>query len=258
MDQIKILIRNNKEFGDIALLVDKEQFLEDVKRLRIKWGIKELIPIKLYPEWREDLVRARSSKQQEQNKLKKQDVRNLTDPELEDFKDVIARVMPDVDFECDIRDLRIKFNKPETFDKAIAYSVICGVIPSGIYKTTYYEYESSRLPERLQDRTSRIGIYVTPQSTEEDILRVFRAVKGSIFKPRADGLGPFFNLYNKDQITNIKRDRDWYWRNLKKDSYKKIAVSDNEKLMADKYFIEDYAEKVRKAIKRYREALSAT
>lgn len=259
MNKIDIQIKENKEFGDVAFLVDKPAFLKAVERLRKKWGLEQLILPDKFKEWKDELFYKRDSKRREQDILKKQPVDHLSDADLEVFKEHVERVMPDVDFECDIRDLRIEFNKPETFDKAIAYAIVCGIIPDGIYKSTYWANDLSiPAPIRLQDRTSRIAIYVTPQSQQKDVLEAFKQVREGVFKSRGDSYYPFFSLYDKDEITNIKRDRDLYWRKLQGSSYKVIALEDNKNRLKDPYWIEDYKEIVRKAIKRYQKVLTAT
>lgn len=285
MDKIEILIKNNKDFGDVAFLVDKSEFLEAISKLRSKWRIKNLLPLNKFVEWEQKLFDEREIKQAEQQKLAKQLPSNISDSELEWLQEKVARVMPDVDFECDVRDIRIRFNKPETFDKAISYAVVCGTIPDGIYKSTYWRVDPSASPPlRLQDRTIRIAIYVTPQSQNEEVLQALREIRTRVFKDRNDGYTPFFSLYNKDEISNIKRDRHWYWENLNGKSYQDIAISENK---SKKYFekakdsmkkktlnnlsiekreeyrkhlnwIQDYSEAIRKAIKRYIRALSAT
>lgn len=258
MNKITILIENNKEFGDIAFLVDNPKFLEAIDRLRDKWGIKNLINIDQLGNWQNNLFKQRESKQGEQNQLKIVNVDDLSDCDLEAWKEKIERVMPNVDFECDVRDLRIQFDKPETFDKAITHAIMCGIIPDGVYKSTYYGIEATTTPLRLQDRTARIAIYITPQSTDEEVSKVVGETRKVFFKTKMWGIYPFFSLRNKDQVTNIKRDRGWYWRNLGGESYMQIAIADNLKRKSDKYWIQDYAEKVRKALKRYSDALSAT
>lgn len=212
MNKIDILIKDNKEFGDVAFLVDKPTFLKAVERLRKKWGLDKLIALNKFKEWTNGLFYKRETKQKEQEILRSQPTDHLSDVDLEVFKEQIERVMPDVDFECDVRDLRIQFNRPETFDKAIAYAIVCGIIPDGVYKSTYWAHDfSTPAPIRLQDRTSRVAIYVTPQSQKQDVLEAFKEVREGVLKSRSDGYDPFFSLYDKDEVTNIKRDRDWYW-----------------------------------------------
>lgn len=228
MDKIDIQIKDNKEFGDVAFLVDKPAFLKVVERLRKKWGFKQLITPDKFNEWKYGLFDKREGKLKEQEVLRKLPYDHLSDADLDLWNEKIKRVMPDIDFECDVRDLRIEFKKPETFDQAIAYAIVCGVIPDGIYRSTYYEIEIPTIPERLQDRTTHVAIYVTPQSQQADVLKVLSEIKKRVFKGRGDGYDPFFSLYNKDEVTNIQRDRRWYWRNLQGQGPHDIAVSDNK------------------------------
>lgn len=185
MDRIDIKIKNNKEFGDVAFLVDKPAFLDAIENLRKEWNIKHLLLSNKFKDWQQKLFDKGYKTQEE--------------------------------FEIDIRDLRIKLNKPETFDKVIAYAIVCGKIPDGVYKSTYWRVDPLvSPPSRLQSKTTRVAIYITPQSQHENVLKAFSEVKKRVFKARNDGYDPFFSLYNKDTAKNIKRDRDWYWHWLNK------------------------------------------
>lgn len=245
--KIEIIIKDNKDFGDVAFLVDKLQFLDAIKIFRGKWNIKAPLPLSELKNFQGNLF--------DKNKLQ--------------------------DFEIDIRDLRIRFNRPDTFDNVISHSIICGVVPEGVYESTYYGIADSP-PSRLEGRTSRVAIFVTPQSRTEDVLEALKDIKKNIFIKRDDGYNVFFSVYSKDEITNIKRDRGWHWENLNGKSYRDIAIEENkanisysEAKKAEKHikdfsdkktkeylsnlrYIDNYAETIRKALKRYRKALSAT
>lgn len=210
MNKVTILIEDNKEFGDVAFLVDKPEVLNTIEILRKKWGITKTNNLNQFNSWKNNLFEQRSLKQGEQDRLTRENIDDLSDCDLEVWKEKIERVMPDVDFECDVRDLRITFNRPETFDKAISYAIVCGIIPDGVYKSTYFAVEAPTTPLRLQDRTSRIAIYVTPQSKEEDVIKALLEVKKKFFKEKYMYF-PFYSLYDKDEATKIKRDRAWYW-----------------------------------------------
>lgn len=250
MNKIDIKIKDNKDYGDVAFLVDKSIFLTAIADIRKRWNIKYLLPVNKFKDW--------------QQKLYDKDTKILED------------------FEIDIRDLRIRFNKSETFDKVISYAVICGAIPEGIYKSTYWRVVlDTPTPLRLQDRTSRVAIFITPQSQLKQIKEAYRDIKKNYFK-RDDGYEAFFNTYNKDEVQNIKRDREWYWRNKNGESYLQIALKNTklesafkEAQKADKHrgdysdsewrkyhncleYVEDYEDMVRKAIERYKKALLDT
>lgn len=246
MDRIDIKIKDNKEFGDVAFLVDKCAFLDAVENLRKKWNIKYLLPLNKFKDWQQNLY-DESTKRLE-------------------------------DFEVDVRDLRIRSNKPETFDKAIAYSVVCGIIPDGIYKSTYWSVDPLVSPPlRLQSRTSRVAIFVTPQSVEEEVMKALSEIKGKYFKNTKSGYDPFFILYHKRGESTIERDRDWYWRNLKGESPLQISVVANKgqkyrkdalraikihphKNEYDVYMrnIDSYKKMVEQATRRYKRALTYT
>jgi hypothetical protein len=250
MDRIEIKIKDNKDFGDVAFLVDKLAFLEVINFLRNKWKIKQLLTPNNYKDWEQKLY----------------------DECLESLEE----------FQIDVRDLRIKFNRPETFDNVIAHSIVCGSVPNGIYKSTYWQVVLDvPNPVKLQSKTSRVAIFITPQSQLEQVKKLYKEIKTKYFKSD-DEYGAFFNTYNKDEIPNIKRDRNWYWKNKIGESYFKIALKDTKKELAykeaqkaskhrgdyldkewKKYndcleYVEHYSEMVRKAVERYKKALTYT
>lgn len=249
MNRIEIKIIDHKDFADVAFLVDKSHFLEAIEQLRQKWKVKQLLPLDKFKDWQQTLYD-------------------------KGFKEVDET-------EVDIRDLRIRFNRPENFDEVIVYAVVCGIIPDGIYHSTYWAVDPLvEPPSRLQSKTMRVVIYVTPQSQGKDITSAFREIKKNVFQKRNDGYDPFFSLYNIDTAGEVERDRNWYWRNEQGESHQDIAVKDMKikdsfikaqnaekhiknysdeevkKYLACLKYVDAYVEKVRKAIERYKKALS--
>lgn len=250
MDRIEILIADNKEFGDVAFLVDKQEFLETVEKLRKKWEIRKLLPVKKFVDWKQKLYEARVIKQKEYKTALNDFPDNLSDIQIEELQDKIGRIMPDVDFDCDARDVRIKFRRPDTFDKVIEYAIVCGIIPDGIYKSTYWEIDpSTSPPQRLQDQTLRVAIYVTPQTQDKDLSKVFKEIKTSSFKDNKDTYTLFYDLESKDVSGEVKRNREWYWINhlgcKNRKGYNKIAKETGEVM-----------ETIRSGIRAYKLALN--
>ena len=173
--KIDIQEKNVKYFGDIALLVDNEDFLKSIAQLRKRLKINIVSPTK-FNDYLQELY--------EKNKLQ--------------------------EFDDEIRDLRIKFKRPDTFDIVISYAVVCHLIPNRVYKSTYYGIADIPL-SKYNGKTSRIAIFVTPQSKNEDVLDNLKEIRRKIFKKRNDGYDVFFDLYNKKFSYEIKRDRYWFW-----------------------------------------------
>lgn len=176
------------------MLVDQPEFLKEVERLRIKWKIAETVPYSSFTErWMIPL----------------------------------AGESKDEEFLSDVGALRNLFRRPDTFDKVISYAIVCGVIPEGIYRTTYWEIDPDNQPYLAKGDFTRAAIFVTPQSTDDDVLKTFRLLKKNLFKdPEWYPLA--FTEKTNDTLSSIKQTRDWYWLNhpsagLKRKGYLKIA-----------------------------------
>jgi hypothetical protein len=256
MEKIDIQITDDKEYIDIATLVDKQKFLVAVERLRKKWGLGQTIPPEGYLAWKEKLYKGRRARIGEQKQLIKKFSKNGYGAEDPDgYDEAIARVMPDLDFECDIRDLRLFFNRPETFDIAIAYAVVCGVVPDNKYTSTYHGATHGPGDMDLLEKRDRVAIFVTPQTRSTELKEVMDDIRANTFN-RKGWVIPRYSLDKQKATSNIKRDRRWYWKHLPKDgggegkSYMKIAKE--EHLKTDIYLLR---ESIIKQIRQYQRFL---
>lgn len=246
MKQIQIDIDDNRAYTQLVFLVDIPDFLKDVEAIRSKY--------KITPPF--DFTRA-------------------TDLESHFAK------LSDRSFDSDIAEIRRKYHYPEMFDSAIRDSVLYHRISS--FKTAYaMSFERPTfpiLPDGINTpKDQYMTIVVTPYSTENDIKQAFKDCCTDIRKS-IEWDSPVYRVIETDTISNIKRDRDWYWRTLQGQRPHDIAVADNKgaayyleakkkmKFARDlpekqsteynRYFkfIQDYTETVRKAIKRYKQKL---
>lgn len=95
---------------------------------------------------------------------------------------------------------------------------------------------------------------LTPmEATEDEVIREFRDMKQTV-KKSIDLEYPPQGLKQptSDTISNIKRDREWYLRHVKGESYLSIALDE----VKDKDKAYQYKDSVRKAIKQYENKLS--
>lgn len=73
-----------------------------------------------------------------------------------------------------------------------------------------------------------MAIAVTPFSTEGDIKAAFQDCKDNI-REFVEMFSPVYKNMEKDTITNIKRDRNWYWEHKSGDKYRDILDEWNKK-----------------------------
>lgn len=237
MKPIEIDIEDDRLYCDVALLVDCSGFIKDLQKLRDKWGIKELIPLGKFTGWIDGLQRRPTLKRQ-----------IVATEDKEEYEEEMARQRPYIDFECNIRDLRIKHKRTDNFDNAIMYALVCGAVPNEVYKTAYSQGTGPFIPWRLRGETERVAIFITPQTTNDDLTNEWRKARKFFFKPKNDYLREI-DIY-KTGKEEVRKHRSWYWSWLNGKSIKYIADEEEKKTKGN-----TFTETVRKGIDRYKEAV---
>ena len=145
---VKINIRNVKHHTNVALLVDKPEFLKYIAYLREKWNITKLFEPDQYQNfyayiWGENKDESRWD-----------------------------------EFLKDIEKARRLFNRTPNFDKVIIYAVGFNEIPEHAYKSCYL---------KIIDKSAMSGdveyvIVVTPYTTETEVKKELAEFKKNIIK----------------------------------------------------------------------------
>ena len=217
IEPIKIDIKDNKKYGEIAFLVDRGDFLKEVARLRDKWQIKHLYKPNHWYDWIKEL--------QKQNK-----------------SDI---------FWNEIKSIRKRFNLTSNFDLPILMAVVCGYVNGSFYRTASIAPLNGGADMGLP---TMFAIYITPDTTKRDLDLVFKEFKSQVKLVRK--IRPVDRFYlpygnpKPDTIGNVKRDREWYWQHKQGKSYGQIL---KEALAKGEHITRDG---IIKAIKQYENLLS--
>jgi len=115
--KIVIQSKNKKHITDIAMLVDRLDFLLDIKQIREKWKIDKLY----YFYQMDEFINFHIA----DNKGKISDPKE-TQKRLEKFNQEIIT-------------LRNKYRRTKNFDIVIKYAIGFGAIPDGIYDSCYWD-----------------------------------------------------------------------------------------------------------------------
>jgi len=221
-EPVKINIKGNRKYGDIACLMDRDDFLKKIALIRKRWKISKLIKTRRLRDW--ELM------MQKQKKL--------------------SSFMKDVEL------ISKHFDPLGNYFFAIYKAIICGVVSNNDYHTAYLRFVDNDVDV---GQPTRFAIYFTADTTKEELLEVFDEFKKSVSSIRK--IRPvdryYFSYGDKkpDTISNIKRDRAWYWKKKQGKTYLQIAKEDKERGGIDP---EDYKETVRKAIKQYEKRLQTS
>lgn len=159
IDKVEILTQNKKHATDVALLVDKPEFLKEINRLREKWYITELSSI-------ESPI---------PNTTMGLDIEGIICSKFNDPDESASKWQ---EFNEDIEALLKKFNRGKNFKQVINYILIAGVVPDGIYRSCYFDVvainESADMnkPERYQ-----YAIILSPRTELKEVEEAFQEFK---------------------------------------------------------------------------------
>ena len=228
---IDIKIRNNWKYGEIAFLVDREDFLKDSEKTRKKLGLKKLIPYKNLDRW----------------------LSNQYDQETKDyliesrkFSRGTVYSLPKGKIDLTIEKFLEKYRKPQTFFLPIRSAILSGIVTDEEYSSTAY---CDILYPEIPIQDPKIAIIINPETKLPEIEELFKTrVKKTIEEYSTYILKSKRGFF--DTVSNIKRDRRWHWLKNKGLSYSQIqqkAEKEGEPITRDG---------VIKAIKQYKERLT--
>lgn len=147
ISKIEIQVSNKKHATDIAMLLDKPEFILELINLREKWKIDDLFPIS----------------------------------RIQAFTESEAIYPKRVEFDDDINYLLKKFHRGKNYKKVVEYALITGVIPDGIYNSCYFdvvtinEAEDLNKPERYQ-----YVIVLSPRTEKKELEQAYQEFKEHI------------------------------------------------------------------------------
>lgn len=244
--KIDIKCTNDIAYMDVALLVDKPEFLRLLPEYRKKHGINNLIPLMKFYEWTSD-------KMNEDSKIMSEDVSGADD--------LTKLNLPFMTFEEDAKALCRQFKKPGYFVSIIEFAIVCGVVHDISYQHTRIEVKPTDPPPPPEEtELPEVRIVITPMTTLKDVQEVFEKNVPDIFESHMKLLNYYYRMKNR-KAGNFRRDREWYWMNLEGLGYTDIALSAtspanrlNYEKNRNRYAIPEY-EMVKQAIRRYKNLL---
>lgn len=235
INKINISIEDNKRFGLIAFLVDRSDFLTDIREVR------NLLELRSFP-----YTFPNFSYKKANNVVNyyKQGICNIYDV-YSVFKDICKEenIFP---AELDktlasafvlTKSLTKKYCKSGVYIPVILSSILVGEVKEGdILPTNTFEIGKQNieeLDERFKDNRKSMSIVINHESTWEEVKNAFTHIQKYKFgskKIKGKNEDVFYKIYNEgliykdlpDTVTNIKRDRDWYWQKKSGMSYEEI------------------------------------
>lgn len=222
-----------KYLTDIALLVDRDDFLADIKKLRKKWKIDRLIEFKYADDlfltgWINNHLGSIFNSQ-ETEKLQKE-------------------------LKSDIASLRVKYGRTPNYDQVILWVLFTSTVPDGVYRSCYFttisepetedsarhrfailldgRTELSELKKAFEDFKHHLKyLEFTQKLRDEPIPENFDSLIANMEANRIQGVvGKTANRYKVRTQANILLIRELYWkRKLYNTSFEKLASEANSK-----------------------------
>lgn len=257
---IDIQIEDDWKFGEVAYLVDRDDFIENLIKARKKLGIKNLIPHT--PEdinkWREEELNQTINKNLSKTKSKKE------------FSFPVTRI------QIIKHNLLDKYHLPLFYADILEAAILCGLITDEDFSVTAYIQiiDPQDYIERYKKKKflgyPKIAIILSPETKLEEIEVLYKnSLPEEMHFYQQNYLKTNQDLTNPAH--NKKRDRKWYWERRKgkwpidialqtldidKKSYK-LALKEHYKNreLLDK--ITYLTNTIKQALKRYKKALKS-
>lgn len=221
--KVKVVSKDEAAFQELAITVDKPDFLRLLPHLREDYGVKKLVSLEHYlnvtlSEFCEksDYGKINLKKYKRYQTLNiLLDSSNLDTSYLFEEDNYFPRLETESKLICFI------LNRPAHFADVFIQAMFCGAVNEEFYKSTVIEImDKDYTPsDPLAFTIPEIAISITPATTYQDLKDCFQAAKEKIktdkrfsyYKPRADS------------VPNIRMYRHWYWERLKGRKYREIA-----------------------------------
>lgn len=221
LQDFKIDIRTNNDvnFQELALLFDKQAFIDLLPDLRRTYFVPDLFSVDdfddeldthLHDTHYQEVIKLNLAKYSKVKELEEQF------PDLFEFVNGKNDMPEMLDAECNL--ICFEFNRPTYFVESVEQAIFCGAVDDKHFKPT--EAKVVNFGEMGAWETfERVAIFVSPTSTYEEVKEEFRKAKElmktdkrlSYYRPRVD------------VTPNTRKYRDWYWERIKGKTYQQIA-----------------------------------
>jgi hypothetical protein len=258
--KIEINTENPYVFFKIASLIDREDFLQDLKSLRIKLNLEKNIPRATVVEY---ILKSLPKKQVAEIRLMK-----------ERFKKVFPNpvispnnLWPMNKYDEAIQILLNKYQKSTHYFEVIRYALFSGAVEeidynlkgrannyiktnNNIYVVLPSPFDSQYFNNTINLEPYEMGLIITPEITKDDYNKAWNLINE--YRKEHPKVSP------RDIRPKVIKARKWYWMNKSREnggdgmSYITIATKEYGKEQA----LYSEEERVRKAIKSYEKMLN--
>lgn len=229
--KIDIKIHSNWKYGAVAFLVDRTDFLEDIKSSRKILGITKLLSHKEAKKWKGI-------------ELDKEILKHPIKETSGDLKEAEYFTIHKTKSELITDQLLMKYHKPVTYWLVIHYAILCGEVTDDEFSASAY----CKVIYPGEVKEPEVAIIITPDTKLKEIREIYKtAVPETIQEYNKYTLKS--SKLTSDTVSNIKRDRRWFWLKKENNSYSAIGKIESEN------DIDISSEGIKKAIDRFKSHL---
>ncbi|OGD81475.1 hypothetical protein A2572_02495 [Candidatus Collierbacteria bacterium RIFOXYD1_FULL_40_9] len=256
--KIGIQMTDRKDYLLVAMLVDRSDFLKDIQEIRGQLGV---VPPYIPPKYGIKHL-DETAKHYLIGNLRIIDIWN----DIKVYSELIGKYPVSIDKTLTsgfvfAESLLKKYGKSPTFLPVILAAILVGSISEyDFLSTQFVELDTKQIREMCDDplyeNRKFTAIMINPETTKAKVIQVYDFISKYYFKNPSKKVDPndgLLSVYEDvprmtslDTISNIERDRKWYWMNEAGVSLQKIA--DLEEFTS--------RECVKEAVKQYRTKLS--
>lgn len=213
---------NTSIYQEIALLVDRPDYLRLISKVRQEYSIDEVVPAKGDFSYLLNLFDSNNEGEINYKKYKTLDkFKELLPKEFDNVMSFAKDTIEPLRAQAEAVLICFEFGRPYYFIPVILQSIMYGVADTNWLQRTQavvqdqdyalYRFDEINIPQ--------VVIEISPFSTETDIKKALREGK-KIFKT-----DPRFNYFIRkpDYVNEIRKYRYWYWERLKGIKYCLIA-----------------------------------
>jgi len=159
--KIDIQTTNKSHALEIAMLVDRQDFLLEIESLREKWHVSRLTQLTLLPEIQQLL-----------------NIQEIISPNAKNHEEQEEKLN---EFNLDVEKILKKFGRGKNFKVVVIYSALVGIVPANIFSSCYFdvatvnEAEDKSKPEKYQ-----YIIVLSPRTEQKELKEAFSEFQNHI------------------------------------------------------------------------------
>ena len=187
-------ISNDRLYEIIAFLVDREEFIEDIRSVREKLGFKKPLSYSATKKW---LSRKISTKGLSQ--MSKEDKEVFREKSMLAFQ---------------VSSIRQKHRISANFEEIVKYAILSNKVTDKQYNIsafcTIYPFEDESVVEDELLELSTVAIFINPETTPKEVKQLMSTEVKKLFKKIGDSKK--VPIRKKSDIRDV---RTWYWKKKK-------------------------------------------